>query len=177
VSGFSPVTLSLLELVFLVMPCLSITAVWRDHADHAHTLWYVFSLTLCSVSVLFYYAYENSRAIQSAPLGGMAGAIAVTFMKASMVVREGIHALLTAGELLIPPLIFSYLINGILGWGFAIEAKAPYPQRKRRVNNADERSPDSEKAVYARVFQARADGCIEGTAEDVFETVQQVLET
>jgi hypothetical protein len=46
-----------------------------------------------------------------------------------------IRALLTAGALLILPLILSYLINGILGWAFAIEAKAPYPRRKRRGNN------------------------------------------
>lgn len=52
-SGFSPVTLSLLGLVFVVALCLSILAVRRDHPDHVHTLWYVFSLTLCSVSVLF----------------------------------------------------------------------------------------------------------------------------
>jgi hypothetical protein len=51
VSGFSPVTSSLLELVFVVALCLSILAVRRDHPDHVHTLWYVFSLTLCSVSV------------------------------------------------------------------------------------------------------------------------------
>jgi hypothetical protein len=66
VSGFSPVTLSLLELVFVVALCLAILAVRRGHPDHVHTSWYVFSLTLCSVSVLFFYAYENSRAIQSA---------------------------------------------------------------------------------------------------------------
>jgi hypothetical protein len=37
--------------------------------------------------------------------------------------------------------------------------------------------PIKRKQVYARVFQAWADGRIEGTAEDVFETVQQVPET
>ena len=41
-----------------------------------------------------------------------------------MDVREGIYILLTAGELLILPPILSYLINGIFGCGFAIEAKA-----------------------------------------------------
>jgi hypothetical protein len=50
----------------------------------------VFSLTLCSVSVLFFYIYENSRAIQSTPLSGMAETIAVTFVKASMDVQEEI---------------------------------------------------------------------------------------
>jgi hypothetical protein len=52
----------------------------------------VFTDALLSVYV-FFYAYENSRAIQSAPLGGMAGTIAVTFMKASMDAREGIYTL------------------------------------------------------------------------------------
>lgn len=116
-SGFSPVTLSLLGVVFVTALCLSILAVRRDHPDHVHTLWYVFSLTLCSVSVLFFYIYENSRAIQSTPLGGMAGTIAVTFMKASMDVREEIYILLTAGALLILPQILSYLISGIFGCG------------------------------------------------------------
>jgi hypothetical protein len=36
--------------------------------------------------------------------------------------------------------------------------------------------PNAEKAVYARAFQAWADGKIGGTAEDIFETVQEVLE-
>lgn len=79
-----------LGLVFVVALCLSILAARRDHPDHVHTLWYVFSLTLCSVSVLFFYIYEKSHAIQSTPLSGMAGTIAVTFMKASMDVREEI---------------------------------------------------------------------------------------
>lgn len=34
----------------------------------------------------------------------------------------------------------------------------------------------AEKLLYAKAFQAWADGQIEGNAEDVFETVQEVLE-
>jgi hypothetical protein len=117
VSGFSPVTLSFLGLVFVVALCLSILAVRRDHPDHVHTLWYVFSLTLCAVSVLFFYIYENSRAIHSTPLGAMTGTIAVAFMQASMGVREEIYILLTAGALLVLPQILSYLISGIFGCG------------------------------------------------------------
>jgi hypothetical protein len=105
----------------------------------------------------------------------MAGRIPVTFMRASMDVREGIYILLTAGALLILPQILSYLINGILGCGFAIEAKALILEES--AEEITSTNADSEKAVYARVFQARADGRIEGTAEDVFETVQQVPET
>jgi hypothetical protein len=37
--------------------------------------------------VLFFHVYENSRAIQSAPLGGKTGTIAVTLMNASFSVR------------------------------------------------------------------------------------------
>lgn len=95
-SGFLPVTLSFLGFVFVVALRRSILAVRRDHPDHVHTLWYVFSLTPCWASALFFYIYESSRAIQSTPLGGMAGTIAVTFMKASMDVREEICILLTA---------------------------------------------------------------------------------
>ncbi len=47
--------------------------------------------------------------------------------------------------------------------------------------NGDETSstndPSAEKLVYAKAFQAWADGRIEGTAEDIFETVQEVMET
>ena len=56
----------------------------------------------------------------------------------------------------------------------AIEAKALI------FGSADEMGmtsdPNAEKAVYAKAFQAWADGRIEGTAEDIFETVQEVLE-
>jgi hypothetical protein len=41
-------------------------------------------------------------------------------------------------------------------------------------NLADD--PIAEKVVYANAFQAWADSQIEGTAEDIFETVQEVLE-
>jgi hypothetical protein len=34
----------------------------------------------------------------------------------------------------------------------------------------------AEKLLYARAFQAWADGKIEGSADDIFETVQEVLE-
>jgi hypothetical protein len=57
----------------------------------------------------------------------------------------------------------------------AIEARALVFGESR-----DETSPtndgNAERAVYARAFQAWADGKIEGTAEDIFETVQEVLE-
>jgi len=37
-------------------------------------------------------------------------------------------------------------------------------------------NPSAEKLVYAKAFQAWADGAIEGTAEDIFETVEEVLD-
>jgi len=55
VSGFSPVTLSFLGLVFVVALCVSILAVRRDHTDNAHTLRYVFADTLLSVCVILLY--------------------------------------------------------------------------------------------------------------------------
>lgn len=36
--------------------------------------------------------------------------------------------------------------------------------------------PNAEKLVYAKAYQAWADRKIEGTAEDVFEAVQEVLD-
>jgi hypothetical protein len=57
----------------------------------------------------------------------------------------------------------------------AIEAKALSLDK-----GADETTPtddpNAEKVVYAKAFQAWADGRMEGTAEDIFETVQEVLE-
>lgn len=48
------------------------------------------------------------------------------------------------------------------------------------TESADETSstddPHAEKVAYAKAFQAWADGRIEGTAEDIFETIQEVLE-
>jgi hypothetical protein len=38
-------------------------------------------------------------------------------------------------------------------------------------------NPNAEKLVYAKAFQAWVDGAIEGTADDVFETVEEVLDT
>jgi len=57
----------------------------------------------------------------------------------------------------------------------AIEAKAV-----RRDEGGEETNPtndqDAEKLVYAKAFQAWAEGKIGGNAEDIFETVQEVLE-
>lgn len=36
--------------------------------------------------------------------------------------------------------------------------------------------PNAEKLLYARAYQAWADCKIEGTADDIFETVQEVLD-
>lgn len=57
----------------------------------------------------------------------------------------------------------------------AVEAKALILDKgaDEITSTAD---PDAEKVVYAKAFQAWADGRIEGTAEDIFETVQEVLE-
>jgi hypothetical protein len=57
----------------------------------------------------------------------------------------------------------------------AVEAKAlMLDQNADEMTSTDD--PKAEKAVYAKAFQAWADGMIEGTAEDIFETVQEVLE-
>ncbi|MBU6464203.1 MAG: hypothetical protein KGL35_07810 [Bradyrhizobium sp.] len=42
------------------------------------------------------------------------------------------------------------------------------------ITSADD--PDAERLVYAGAFQAWADGKIEGSAEDIFESVEEVLE-
>ncbi|WP_309176817.1 hypothetical protein [Bradyrhizobium sp. Ash2021] len=42
------------------------------------------------------------------------------------------------------------------------------------MTSADD--PDADRLVYAIAFQAWADGKIEGTAEEVFDAVQETLE-
>lgn len=57
----------------------------------------------------------------------------------------------------------------------AIEAKAvTRSESKAEINPTNDQ--DAEKMVYARAFQAWAEGRIGGNAEDIFETVQEVLE-
>jgi hypothetical protein len=77
----------------------------------------VFSLTLCAVSLLFLYIYENALSIQSTPLAGLPGKIAVMFMGASMDVREELYILGAVAVLFILPQILSYLISGVFGCG------------------------------------------------------------
>jgi len=52
VSILSAIALLFLGLVFVATLYRSILFVRRDHPDHVHTLWYIFSLTLCFVSPL-----------------------------------------------------------------------------------------------------------------------------
>jgi hypothetical protein len=57
----------------------------------------------------------------------------------------------------------------------AIEAKAvTRSESDAEINPTNDQ--DAEKIVYARAFQAWAEGRIDGNAEDIFETVQEVLE-
>jgi hypothetical protein len=57
----------------------------------------------------------------------------------------------------------------------AIDAKALASDESGDETSATG-DPHAEKVVYARAFQAWADGRIEGTAEDIFETIQEVME-
>ena len=57
----------------------------------------------------------------------------------------------------------------------AIEASALVPGESGDEPNPTG-DPKAEKVVYAKAFQTWADGRIMGTAEDIFEAVQEVLE-
>src|SRR5271165_3401789 len=94
-------------------------AIRRDHPHHVHTLWYVFSLTFCSVSLLFFYIYKNARTIGATPLGDehIRENIAVFFMNSSTEVREEVYILAAIGSLLIVPQLLSYFVNGLFGCG------------------------------------------------------------
>jgi hypothetical protein len=117
VSILSAITLPFLGLVFVVTFYRSILFVRRDHPDHAHTLWYIFSLTLCPVSLLFLYIFKNATSIQDTLLSGTPGKIAIVLMNTSMDVREELYLLGALSALLILPQIMSYLISGIFGCG------------------------------------------------------------
>jgi hypothetical protein len=108
-------TLPFLGLAFAVTLCLSIMIIRRDHPHHVHTLWYILSLTLCSVSVLFLYIYRNATSIQNT--SGMPGKIAVIFINTSMDVREELYILIILSALFILPQVLSYFISGIFGCG------------------------------------------------------------
>ncbi len=57
----------------------------------------------------------------------------------------------------------------------AIEVKAIiHDEDNDETSSAQD--PDADKRAYASVFQAWADGKISGTAEEVFEAVNNVLE-
>jgi len=116
VSEFSIAALSLLGLSSVVILCLAIFSIRRDHPHHIHTLWYIFSLTLCAVSVLFLYIYANKN-VQGTLLDGATGQIAVIFMNASMDVREEIYILIVILALFVLPQILSYGISGTFGCG------------------------------------------------------------
>jgi hypothetical protein len=72
------------------------------------------------------------------------------------------------------PQILRYLINGTLVCGFAIEAKA-FIFEESAEETTPTNDPDSEKRFMSEC--SKSGQTAEGTAEDVFETVQQVLET
>ena len=57
----------------------------------------------------------------------------------------------------------------------AIEVKAIIHDGDNDETSSAE-DPDADKRAYASVFQAWADGKISGTAEEVFEAVNTVLE-
>ena len=57
----------------------------------------------------------------------------------------------------------------------AIEVKAIIHDGDNDETSSAE-DPDADKRTYASVFQAWADGKISGTAEEVFEAVNTVLE-
>jgi hypothetical protein len=57
----------------------------------------------------------------------------------------------------------------------AVEANAlVYDTGTEEVRSTDD--PAAQRKVFAAVFQAWADGKIAGTAEEIFEAVQEVLE-
>ena len=116
-SGLLPAAWACLAVGSFGALCFSITTIRRDHAQHVHTLWYVFSLTLCCVSVLFAYIYASATSIQSSLLGGWTGKLAVLFMGASMDVREELYILGTVAALLIAPQVLSYVLSGVFGCG------------------------------------------------------------
>jgi hypothetical protein len=116
-SSLPAIGMGALGLASVAILCISTVVVRRDHPNHVHTLWYIFSLTLCSVSALFAYIYANARSISTTWLGGTLGTLATMFMNMSMDVRGEMYVLAVVTALLIFPQIMSYLVSGIFGCG------------------------------------------------------------
>jgi hypothetical protein len=99
--------------------CLSIIAIRRDHPHHVYDLWYIFSLTLCAVSILFFYWWYIGW-LHPPPTflyTDTMGKIAYDFIVTSTNAREELYVLLIVSTLLIVPQALGYLLSGIFGCG------------------------------------------------------------
>lgn len=104
-----------IAIALLVLLFISIAFVRRDHPSHVHTLWYLFSLTLCTTSLLFLLIYRH--VITDSAFGGWPATIGSVFLDMSMDVRGEVYTLAGFAMLLILPQFLSYCISGLFGCG------------------------------------------------------------
>lgn len=64
-------------------------------------------------------------------------------------------------------------VTAITAIAMQVNALTLSESRDEMISTAN---PNAEKLVYAKAYQAWADCKIEGTAEDIFEAVQEVLD-
>jgi len=64
-------------------------------------------------------------------------------------------------------------VSAITTIGVEVRALVMDEDSDELISNED---PDAEKQVYAKAFQAWADGKISGSADDIFDAIEEALE-
>ena len=102
---------ALTGLIALVLLCVSIIVLRREHAHHVHNLWYIFFLTASCYSVLLLYLFDTSSDHTSAMDLFTLYIPFVTDIKGELYLVTGI---IIIGIL---PQVISFIISGIFGCG------------------------------------------------------------
>lgn len=116
-NGWSDIALLGLGALSICMLSVSIIAVRRDQQHHVHTVWYIFSLTLCLMLALDLYIYVSFITERRSSFGQAAGDIIIFVFNSSTKVSEEIYILIFIFWILIVPQTLSYIISGIFGCG------------------------------------------------------------
>jgi hypothetical protein len=99
-------------LLFLIIICISIMLIRRDHAHHVHTLWYLFSFVLCFYSGVSLYIYSPNSTFDQFSLPGKA---LIWIVKVSTDVEGELYFVSSILVLVIVPHFLSFLVSGIFG--------------------------------------------------------------
>ena len=106
-------------LLFLVIICISIIMIRRDHAHHVNTLWYLFFLISCCYSGLLVYLHDSNLILFGNPYSQYTlweKAVA-WIIKVSTDVKGELFFVFAILLLVIVPQCLCFLISGIFGCG------------------------------------------------------------